>query len=243
MSGTKQIYRPVKPYHVKSVSSKHHLFWSRSWYIRDWADGLSSVWTVYHPLYLIFLFEHDDLYSPKIICERVSYPQRWRKSKYWNALKLFVPNRIPANNIHVCKLDGQKVSWDRTVRLLYNIFFITQWNPPIVFPIDHDDVIKWKHFPRYWPFVRGIHRSPKGQWGGTLMFSLICALNIRLSKLSWSWRFETPSRPLWRHCNDPLPLPWRGDMGFHYEFKVWSKFTCVFRTVTLCATSCYEWAC
>ena len=24
----------------------------------------------------------------------------------------------------------------------------------------HDDVIKLKHFPRYWPFVRGIHRSP-----------------------------------------------------------------------------------
>ena len=43
-----------------------------------------------------------------------------------------------------------------------------------------DDVIKWKHFPRYWPFVRGIHRSPvnsphKGQWRGALMFSLICA--------------------------------------------------------------------
>ena len=46
--------------------------------------------------------------------------------------------------------------------------------------IDHDDVIKWKHFPRYWPFVRGIHRSPvnsphKGQWRGALMLSLICA--------------------------------------------------------------------
>ena len=27
-------------------------------------------------------------------------------------------------------------------------------------PRVHDDVIKWKHFPRYWPFVRGIHRSP-----------------------------------------------------------------------------------
>ena len=43
----------------------------------------------------------------------------------------------------------------------------------------HDDVIKKKHFPRYWPFVRGIHRSPvnsphKGQWRGALMFSLIC---------------------------------------------------------------------
>ena len=24
----------------------------------------------------------------------------------------------------------------------------------------HDDVIKGKYFPRYWPFVRGIHRSP-----------------------------------------------------------------------------------
>ena len=24
----------------------------------------------------------------------------------------------------------------------------------------HDDVIKWRHFPRYWPFVWGIHRAP-----------------------------------------------------------------------------------
>ena len=44
----------------------------------------------------------------------------------------------------------------------------------------HDDVIKWKHFPRYWPFVRGIYRSPlnsphKVQWRGALMFSLIYA--------------------------------------------------------------------
>ena len=46
--------------------------------------------------------------------------------------------------------------------------------------ISHDDVIKWKNFPRYGPFVRGIHRSPvnsphKGHWRGALMFSLICA--------------------------------------------------------------------
>ena len=25
--------------------------------------------------------------------------------------------------------------------------------------------------------------------------------NERLSKQSWGWWFETPSRPLWRHCN------------------------------------------
>ena len=42
----------------------------------------------------------------------------------------------------------------------------------------HYDVINWKRFPRYWPFVWGIHRSPvtspnKGQWRGALIFSLI----------------------------------------------------------------------
>ena len=70
----------------------------------------------------------------------------------------------------------------------------------------HDDVIKWKHFPRYWPFMWGIHRWPvnsphKGQWRVALMFSLICAW-MSLSKQSWGWWFETPSRPLWRHSND-----------------------------------------
>ena len=44
-----------------------------------------------------------------------------------------------------------------------------------------DDVIKWKHFPRHWPLVMGIHRSPvnsphKGLWLGTLMLSL-----------TWAW--------------------------------------------------------
>ena len=53
------------------------------------------------------------------------------------------------------------------------LFYLDSWG------LTHDDVIKWKHFPRYWPFVRGIHRSPvnslhKGQWRGALMFSLIC---------------------------------------------------------------------
>ena len=46
--------------------------------------------------------------------------------------------------------------------------------------IIHEDVIRWKHFPRYWSFVRGIHRftvdSPhKGQWCRALMVSLIRA--------------------------------------------------------------------
>ena len=60
------------------------------------------------------------------------------------------------------KLTSDKVQQTTTIRKL------------------HGDVTKWKHFPRYWPFVRGIHRSPvnsphKCQWRRALMYSLICA--------------------------------------------------------------------
>ena len=87
--------------------------------------------------------------------------------------------------------DGNRIEW---FVLLLNM--MTPWKR-----FHHDDVIKWKHFPRYWPFVRGIHRSPvnsphKGQWRGALMFSLIW-----LSKQWWGWWFEALSCPLWRHCN------------------------------------------
>ena len=77
----------------------------------------------------------------------------------------------------------------------------------------HDDVIKWKHFPRYWPFVRGIHRSTvnspvHGEFPAQrpvkrsfdVFFDL--RLNKRLSKQSWGWWSETPSSSsLWRHRN------------------------------------------
>ena len=64
--------------------------------------------------------------------------------------------------------------------------------------LTHDDVIKWKHFPRYWPFVRGIHRSPvnslhKGQWRGALMFSLICGRII-------GWVNNREAGDLRRYC-------------------------------------------
>ena len=67
----------------------------------------------------------------------------------------------------------------------------------------HDGVIKWKHFPGYWPFVRGIHRSPvnsphKGQWRRVDVFFDL-HLKKRLSKQLWGWWFETLSCPLWRH--------------------------------------------
>ena len=64
----------------------------------------------------------------------------------------------------------------------------------------HDDVIKWKHFPRYWSFVRGIHRSQRPVTRSfDIFFDL--RLNKRLSKQSWGWWFETLTCPLWRQCN------------------------------------------
>ena len=70
----------------------------------------------------------------------------------------------------------------------------------------HDDVIKWKHFPHYWPFVRGIQRSPVNsphKCPVTLSLDVFfdLGLNKRSSKQSRGWWFETPSRPWWRHCN------------------------------------------
>ena len=87
-----------------------------------------------------------------------------------------------------------------------------------------DDVTKWKYFPRHWPFVRGIHRSPvnsphKGQWRGALMFSLIC---VWLRKQSWGWWFETLSCPLWRHYNDESYTVWNQYVYVSYRwYKYW----------------------
>ena len=66
----------------------------------------------------------------------------------------------------------------------------------------------WRHqietFSALLAICAGIHRSPvnsphKGQWHGALIFFFDLSPNKRLSKQSWGWWFETPSRPLWRH--------------------------------------------
>ena len=83
---------------------------------------------------------------------------------------------------------------------------LVKWDRPREYRTNYDDVIKWKHFPRYWPFVWGIHRSAvnfphKGQWRGPLIFFCDQHMNKRLSIQSFDWWFETPSRSLWRHYN------------------------------------------
>ena len=92
----------------------------------------------------------------------------------------------------------------------------------------HDDVIKWKHFPRNWPFVREIHRSPvnfphKGQWRGALMFSLIYAWindwvnNREAGDLRRQHGHYDVIVMLWCHCNVP-------DLG--HAITAWKCFPC-----------------
>ena len=84
----------------------------------------------------------------------------------------------------------------------------------------HADVIKWNQFPRYWPFVRGIHRSllnspHKGQWCGALIYSLICAwingwVNNGEAGNLRRHRFPIMTSLQW-HCDDCLGgMPPRG---------------------------------
>ena len=49
----------------------------------------------------------------------------------------------------------------------------------------HDDVIKWKHFPRYWSFVRGINPSPVSSLTKASDAEFWCIFDMRSKKNIW----------------------------------------------------------
>ena len=98
---------------------------------------------------------------------------------FHNSTVFLSSNWLYTRFCHVWNVNMHPSFWDLLGRkkdpFILNIFIILD-----ITANQHDDVIKRKHFPRYWPFVRGIHRSPvnsphKGLWHGALMLSLICA--------------------------------------------------------------------
>ena len=124
--------------------------------------------------------------------------------RYW-----IIFESVKAINTFCSEVSGGRspdpCRWAKSMVIMVNIENIISWTPETKWSVKfHDDVIKWKHFPRYWPFVRVIHRSPvnsphKGQWPGALMFSMICVwINGWVNN---GWWFETLPRPLWRHSN------------------------------------------
>ena len=113
------------------------------------------------------------------------------ESHYLNQCWLLTHNRW-STVVHVLTLDKFHRNCTRYA-FMVQVWKICLWNTTspsgqllkqwcqVFFALSHlDDVITWKHFPRYWPFVWRIHRSPvnsphKGQWRRALMFRLICA--------------------------------------------------------------------
>ena len=139
------------------------------------------------------------------VCKRGLIASRWDNAPLYDSCDW--KEIMDRNFMQIVLLWTINMEADGRTKLSCSPFSCFPWSK------SHDDVIKWKHFPRCWPFVRGIHQSQvnsphKGQWRGTLMFSLICALNKRLSKQMWGWWFETPSRYLRRHCNGIGIVSW-----------------------------------
>ena len=106
----------------------------------------------------------------KQLYDSIVYPNEW----HHNGATIATTWLIGRITITVYKLVALGVTFRICCILLKGPKYFHALTSP------HDDVIKWKHSPRYWPFVRGIHRSPvnsphKDQWRGASMFPLICA--------------------------------------------------------------------
>ena len=113
-------------------------------------------------------------------------------------LKKIKPCFWLAGNTAVNQLEAMlelpcEITWLLTWILLVCVNLHTKLSTGNIFIIHHDDVIKWKHFPRYWPFVRGIHRFPVNSPHKTSDAELWCFLwsAPELSKQWWGWWFKT----------------------------------------------------
>ena len=105
-----------------------------------------------------------------------------------------------------------------------------QWRMHHETPVSsHYDIIKWKHFRVTVSLCGEFTGEFPSQRPVTRSFDVFLDLrpNKRLSEQSQGWWFETPSCPLWRHCNERKMSPtiWLLDGGctnFHYRgFDQW----------------------
>ena len=108
-------------------------------------------------------------------CEHITKDEFYLQAKYISACTDV--NIIGLIKIYIPEIDTS-LGEDCIPKLISVISISLMAENSLSFII-HDYVIKWKHFPRYWPFVPGIHRSPvnsphKGQWRRALVFSFIC---------------------------------------------------------------------
>ena len=121
----------------RNMSNK--LFWSWSW---SWKKYYSDYESMVHCAWFVVIYRNMKTLAPEAgISDRISNynPQFTVGCNY-----LSLPEWVNTS---------QWIIWWRKGSLVSAL-----WHP--ITALCHDDVIKWKHFPRYWPFVWGIHRAP-----------------------------------------------------------------------------------
>ena len=99
------------------------------------------------------------------------------------------------NIINQLQYATWRIQFPKVVRLVYYTRYITLWwrhqmeTFSALLALCAGNSLVTGEFPTQRPVTRSFD----------VFFYL--RLNKRLSKQSWGWGFETPSRPLWRHCN------------------------------------------
>ena len=106
----------------------------------------------------------------------------------------------------------------------------------------HDDVMKWKQFPHYWRYVRGIYRSPVDSLQkGPLMRNFGITFDVSphklLNKQSRGKWIKSP----WRRCNDPDKRCYiTGRRGADYKVGH-DVFALTWQKVGILTTIGFEW--
>ena len=132
----------------------------KKWYITATCYLMTTCWRVNNSIYIfnIVLKDNSDV--------------SWLISVLIILLQTIAPRHLMLNWVivfHGIMLHTTHMNMMATGKYLWRPGRCSDQEVSYTYFSNHDDVIKWKHFPRYWPFVRGIHRSPvnsphKGQW-------------------------------------------------------------------------------
>ena len=101
--------------------------------------------------YEVFIHIHQGCFAGTGAIVRLPQCQWSKPDGYWKISQCITTTK------HSKAKKRVHISWD----ILYNTAYLSAWNlathstnglPPSDTQRQHDDVIKWKHFPRYWPF-------------------------------------------------------------------------------------------
>ena len=115
-----------------------HINWLSMLYLVTWINHLSPAWWSVHLWIYCFKWQLECNFRMKIdIC--------YLFSLYSFYFCMYYPGFL-----HSLFLESSHI---------YTTYYIRPYAIDVL-STHLDDVIKWKHYPRYWPFVRGIHRSP-----------------------------------------------------------------------------------